>query len=250
MPKVLNNSIYNRSRKGFTLSEVLISVALMAFVGTAAIGGIAILFREREKIDKQSKAEMVMIATVSYLRADLNCVTNPSNMDCSPSNYSIESNAPNTFGPVFFSIDPAYGRYSAILIKDSTGNTIASATGISPSVQFWNSTSGICVGVKYSGKPVTTNGSDGPTQYRKYILAQNVMADTGMYTMIGGDDSLAVGTIPTQADINSMDQSIKYKDYLFTCYVYVLDSTTNEVIMKQKVEVCPEPVMPTVTNNP
>jgi len=248
MPIVLNNS-NNRSRKGFTLSEVLISVALMAFVGTAAIGGIALLFRIRAKINKQAQAEMVMIATVGYLRTDLDCVTNPNDMDCSPSAFALENNNANAFGPVFYSIDSDEGRYTSLLIKDSSDNTIASATGSSPSVQYWNSSSGICVGVKYSGKPVTSNGSDGPTQFRKYILCQNVMADTGMYTMIG-DDSLAVGTIPTQADINSMDQSIKYEDYLFTFWVYVLDKNTNEVIMKQKVEVCPEPVMPTVTNNP
>lgn len=249
MSIILNNSINNRNRKGFTLAEVLISVALMAFVATAAIGGLAVLFREREKIDKQTKAEMVMIATVSYLRADLNCVTNPNDMDCSPSSYSIETNGPNTFRSVFYNIDPAYGRYSDILIKNSADETIAGATGISPCVQFWNSTSGICVGVKFDSKPAASNGADGPTQYRKYILAQNVMADTGMYTLIG-DDSLAIGEKPSNEKINSMDQSIKYEDYLFTCYVYVLDAKTNEVIMKQKVEVCPEPVVPTVNNNP
>lgn len=242
---ICKNKTEQLNRKGFTLSEVLISVALMAFVATAAIGGIAILFRVRARIERQTKAEMVMIATVGYLRSDLDLVTNPSSMDCSVA-YQLDNNNNNAFGPVFFSIDPSNGRYLNLLIRDSSFNTIASATGASPRVQYWNSPNGICVGIKYASMPTTTNGASGPETNRKYILAQNVMDDTGMYTMIG-DDSLSVGTIPTSAAINGMDQSIKYENYLFTFWVYVLDKNTNEVIMKQKVEVCPEPLIP---NNP
>ena len=79
--RVLNKTSRKKtSRKGFTLSEILIAVGLMAVVATAAIGGLVVLTNARNTIEKQTQAEMIMIATVGYLREDLNCCTNPHTM--------------------------------------------------------------------------------------------------------------------------------------------------------------------------
>ena len=254
MRAICTNSYKRKSRKGFSLSEVLISIGLMAFVGTAAIGGLVVVSDVRDKIDKQNKAEMIMYATEGYLRADLNCCTNPSDMDCSvyygiaystsfkPSDPIYIDENPN-FGPTFFSIDPTKGRYTNFItcnnIVSSKVTSKSNVTCTFPKVQYWNSSCGICVGINY----VSTSSSAIWTN-RKYVIAQMVMDGTGMYSLIG-NDSLNVGDT---YEIGKLDESIKWDETekMFTFWIYIIDKNdNNKVIMKHKVEVCPDPLMPT-----
>ena len=272
----LSNKIDHLSRKGFTLSEVLISVALMAFVATAAIGGLVVLSHIRDSIDRQNKAEMVMIATVSYLRNDLNTCTNPHTMYCycSSSYYPIENTNDDKFASDFFQLATNVGsgdlRYINVIIRDKNFNTVATTTCGAPIVQYWNSTLdpnkdpknyGICVGLKYPNGVPTPTFVD-PTAnlkigdyfntsfyiHRKYILAQNVMQDTGMYSLIG-DGTLNVG----DTYVSKTTEAIVWDntDKLFKFWVYVIDAQTKEIIMTQYVEVCPDTLLPnTNTSNP
>lgn len=216
-----------RSRKGVTLAELLFAIGLMAFVATAAIGGIVVVSRVKETIDKQARAQMIMIATVSYLRSDLNCCSNPpAEMNCTYAKpYSIQDN--NMYYPVFYSIDPSYGRYLKFIIRNIDDVTdTCSGTGVK--VQYYNTDEGICVGLQYTGLPNSVNGIAAPIAKRKYILGWNVMAGTGMISKIGGD-----GTI-------------KYNEEtaLFEFTVEVVDKATKQVILSQDVKVCPDTLMP------
>lgn len=243
-----NKQHNHSSRKGFTLAEVLVSVALMAFVATAAIGSMVVLNHVRATLDKQAKANMVMVATVSYLRADLNNCSNPDDMDCS-TYYPIDNNDENKYGPVFYTFSST-NRYVNFKIRNksdsfASGMVTEPTTGQNPVVQYWNSPYGICVGIKYGVKPSDKNGIKAPLKNRKYVIAQNVMEGTNMYTLIG-NDKLNVGDIYSKGSDPSFKELIDYneKTKLFTFWVYVLDKNTNEVIMKQKVEVCPDTFMP------
>ena len=229
--RVMYKSIKNKQgRKGFSLSEVLLSVALMAIVGTAAIGGLVVLNRARNTIDKQTKAEMIMIATVNYLRTDLNDCQNPSNMNCA------------TKGSLYFTYKTRYGE----LIIRNNKNQTALVTGVNPKAMYWNSTPetptkfdkdrilyGIAVqiDVQYTGQP---NGWGIPNKNRKYLIAQNVMEGTGMYSMIGGN-----GMINYDPD-----------NYLFYFTVDVVDAESGDIVLSQYVEVCPDKYLPSTTNNP
>ena len=218
------NTNKHRNKKGFSLPELLISIGLMAFVATAAIGGIAVLSHVRETIDKRNKAEMIMIATVEYLRADLNDCQNPDTMDC------IAKTGSYTFST----------RYCKIFISDKTsqqnGATTALITAQPPSVKYWNTTSGIWVNIKYPVKPANQNGISAPAANRDYIIAQNVMEGTGMYSQIGNGGKIVY------------DEAEK----LFTFTVDVVETGTGKIILSQEVKVCPDKLMPILptTNNP
>ena len=248
MRTIYNKQHNHKSRKGFSLPELLLAVGLMAFVATAAIGGIVILVRARDTIDKQVKANMVMVATVSYLRSDLNNCSNPDDMDCS-TYYPIDNNDENKYGPVFYTFSST-NRYVNFLIRNksdsfASGMVTEPTTGQNPVVQYWNSPYGICVGIKYGVKPSDKNGIKAPLKNRKYVIAQNVMEGTNMYTLIG-NDKLNVGDTYSKGNNSGFVEAIDYDDgtKLFTFCVYVLDKNTNEVIMKQAVEVCPDTFMP------
>ena len=239
------NIFKNKSRKGFSLSEVLISIGLMAFVGTAAIGGLVVVSDVRDKIDKQNKAEMIMYATEGYLRADLNNCTNPSDMDCSVDR-GFDTGVNNAYGTVSFIMAPGSNRYISFMTcnnKDFYNVTAFShGTSSGAKVQYWNSPKGICVGVQFDSVTVDNTGYGTPSN-RKYILAEMVVQGTGMYTVIG-DDSLNVGATYVKG---TMDESIKWDDTekMFTFWIYIIDKNdNNKVIMKHKVEVCPDPLMP------
>ena len=122
--RTINKKIQNklRNKKGVSLAELLFAIGLMAFVATAAIGGIVVVSRVKETIDKQAKANMIMIATVGYLRADLNSCTNPADMTCAYDNpYDIKNNS--QYYPVFYNLDPSSGRYLNFIIRNQEGLT-------------------------------------------------------------------------------------------------------------------------------
>ena len=237
MREIIDNKKSKRSRRGFTLSELLISVGLMAFVATAAIAGLVVLARARETIDRLNKAEMIMIATVSYIRADLNNCNNPhpETMDCS-------LNSRSTSGAVWYTIGSE--RYNTIIIQDGSSN-LCFAARTNSKVQYWNSTPdnptkntdqnwyipvyGIWVKTSsdYSG---VMGGFTKPVHNpRSYVIAQNVMAGTGMYSRI-------------KDDIIKWNETEKY----FELTVEVVDVKTDEVVLSQDVIVCPDPMMPTI----
>ena len=260
-----SNRNKNISRKGFTLSELLISVGLMAFVATTAIGGLVVLNHTRDVIERQNQAEMIMIATVNYLRKDLDACTDPFTMDCSKEYYPM-SNSTSAMGPDFFQLESSEGRYTNVIIRDKDFNTVATTTCDSPLVQYWNSTNdpdnlGICVGYKYSNvaAPTLTDPTSGikisdyfstkDYSNRKYIIAQNIMQGTDMYSIIG-DGTLDVGQTYAKG---KMVEEITWNntEKMFQFWVYVIDENTKEVIMKQYVEVCPDTLLPkTNTSNP
>ena len=227
MIKVIDKRNKHRNRKGFSLAETLLAVGLMAFVACAAIGGMVVIQRVKDTIDKQAKANMIMIATVSYLRSDLNCCSNPPDeMNCTYAEpYEIKDN--NKYYPVFYIIDPSYGRYLNFKIRNKDGVT-DTCTGTGVKVQYYNTDEGICVGLQYTGLPGSVNGIAAPIAKRKYVLGWNVMAGTGMISQIGGDGK------------------IKYnkKTKLFEFTVEVVDAKTKEVILSQEVKVCPDTLMP------
>lgn len=252
-------------RKGFTLSEILLSVGLMAFVAVAAIGGLVVLNNARDRINKQNQAEMIMIATVGYLRKDLNSCADPHTMNCSNTYYPM-MNA-NAMSSDFFHLDfsnlpTSEWRYINIIIRDSSNETIATTTAYSPKVQYWNSTNqktnesfyGICVGVIFEGDVVPPGIPElafKPSDYkkRKFIIAQNIMQGTGMFSLIG-DGTLDVGE---KYEKGLMTEAIVWDNTnkLFTFWVYVIDENSKEIIMKQYVEVCPDTLLPyTNTSNP
>lgn len=215
-----------RNRKGVTLSELLLAIGLMAFVATAAIGGLVVVSRVKETIDKQAKANMIMIATVSYLRADLNCCENPTEMNCSYDvPYKIEDNG--KYYPVFYNIDPTSGRYLNFIIRNKD-NVTETCSGSTVKVQYYNTDKGICVGLQYTGLPSSVNGITAPIAKRKYLLGQNVMDGTGMISRIGGN-----GKINYNNDTK-----------LFEFTVEVVDAHTKEVILSQDVKVCPDTLLP------
>ena len=216
------------NRKGFSLPEVLISVGLMAFVATAAIGGIALLAQIRGVIEKQATANMIMTATVNYLRADLNDCTNPCTIDCN-------TNYVNSNGPDFLFME---SRYVDVIIRDGGGAT-ATITRNNPRVQYWNVNPGNkvdqnpCYGI---GIRIVCDGFTGtiptgmkaPAKTRDYTIAENAMAGTGMYSQIGGD-----GKITYYPD-----------EKLFKFTVVVIDANSGETVLSQDVEVCPDSLMP------
>lgn len=216
----------HRNRKGVSLAELLFAIGLMAFVSVAAIGGLVVITRVKETIDKQAKANMVMIATVSYLRADLNCCTNPSEMTCTYDvPYKIEDNG--KYYPVFYNIDPTSGRYLNFIIRNKD-NVTETCSGSTVKVQYYNTDKGICVGLQYTGLPNSVNGITAPIAKRKYLLGQNVMDGTGMISRIGGN-----GKINYNNDTK-----------LFEFTVEVVDAQTKEVILSQDVKVCPDTLLP------
>lgn len=267
--RVLNKTSRKKtSRKGFTLSEILIAVGLMAVVATAAIGGLVVLTNARNTIEKQTQAEMIMIATVGYLREDLNCCTNPHTMDCSSnviyydlneSNGTLFTSDANKFGPDFFVLETNGLRYSNVIIRDKVkainAATLGTAVCDAASVQYCNfngdptldpqyNYNGIYVGINYAGVsapsgtlPAGKNWSEyfDRNQYvrRKYVIAQNVMEGTGLYSRI--KDGLITW--------NNTDK-------LFQFTIEVVDEISGEVILSQYVEVCPDTLLPNAPYNP
>ncbi|MCR5616312.1 MAG: prepilin-type N-terminal cleavage/methylation domain-containing protein [Saccharofermentans sp.] len=219
-----------RDKKGFSLPELLIAIALMAFVATAAIGGIVVVSHVRETVDKQVKANMIMVATASYLRADLNDCMNPHEMNCSQY-YPLNN---GSLGSDFYYMRSRYIDYVIKNSSDLSGVTTEKVQGESPQVQYWNSPSGICVGIKYAQNISSVNGMSAPANPVKYIIAESVMEDTGMYSRI-------------------KDGKIYYSDAdkIFTLTIEIVDANNpNEVIMSQELKVCPDVLMPYTNSNP
>lgn len=225
MRAIFNKQNKHNSKKGFSLAEVLIAVCLMAFVAVAAIGGIVVLTRVRDDIDRQTKANMIMIATVSYLTADLNDCQNPATMDC-----SVDYSSKN--GPLFFVCSE---RYIDVVVRDKNGTATAWITrNASPKVQYWNTSSGIYVRLTCTGYSNPPSGFSKPQNNRTYIIAQNIMEGTGMYSRIGGNGKI------------NYDDTKK----LFEFTVEVVDSNTGEVVLSQDVSVCPDVLIPSFTITP
>ena len=253
-----NNRDNYRKRKGFSLAEVLFAIALMAFVSLAAIGGMVVITRVRDTIDKQTKANMIMIATVEYIRRDLNCCTNPHTMDCSQfsslydlytdnkDKVTIYNSQAGDFGKDFFYLDPAEDsskcRYISVIIRNKVFTTLGTTTCGAPAVQYCNINegtyyNGICVGINYSsvsspvaypGYKISGNEFDKNVfTRRKYIIAQNVMLGTGMYSRI--KDGLI-----------TWDE----EEMLFKFTIEVVDEETGQVVLSQFVEVCPDTLIP------
>lgn len=204
------------NKQGFSLVELLFAIGLMAFVATGAIGGIVVLNHVRDTIDKQNKAQMIMIATVSYLTDDLNDCKNPATMDCSQK------------GNFYFLFED---RYYPVVLRNASG-AISTIYRKNPKALYWNSGNGICVQTASDGySSGAPSGMSQPYNPRDYILGQNVMQDTGMISRIGGDQKI------------TYDEATK----LFTFTVEVVDVKTGDVILSQEVKVCPDPLIP---NNP
>ncbi len=267
--RVLNNiNRIQTSKKGFTLSEILIAVGLMAFVATAAIGGLVVLTNAKDTIKKQTQAEMIMIATVGYLREDLNSCTNPHTMDCSSNaefydlneyNGTVFNSDKNRFGADFFVLETNGLRYSDVIIRDKVkainSATFGTAVCGTASVQYCNfngdserdpkyNFNGIYVGINYASvsnpSGVLPNGKKwndyfDKSQYerRKYLIAQNVMEGTGMYSRI--KDGLITWNTEKK---------------LFQFTIEVVDEQTGNVVLSQYVEVCPDTLLPKAPYNP
>lgn len=232
---------YNRnthkSRKGFSLSELLLAMGLMAFVATVAIGGLVVIAHIRDTMNRQATANMIMVATVSYLRADLNDCSNPGSMDCTK-----EANAKKT--P--FVIVSRYSDFIVRKTETSTDTELATMNG-PVTTYYWNSSPtnatlggdnkktplyGIWVRVECSGYTLPAGWSASnitPWKGRSYLIAQNVMAGTGMYSRI-------------------KDGKINYdaQNNLYTFTIEVVDEKNpNDVILSQEVKICPDPIIPT-----
>ena len=234
-----------KNKRGVSLAELLFAIGLMAFVATAAIGGIVVVSRVRETIDMQAKANMIMIATVSYLRTDLNSCSNPSEMDCTnPNSYDISDNSDNKYYPVFYNLVPVDGRYLNYKIRNAAGDT-ADVSGTGAKVQYYNTSRGICVALKLTSIPSSQNGITAPLAKRKYILGQNVMDGTGMISLIGGNpdgDGSDYGVI-TYDDNNKIFKFwvfVVEEGWEYDSEKSMKDNVKDGVILAQYVEVCPD----------
>ena len=232
---------YNRnthkSRRGFSLSELLLAMGLMAFVAATAIGGIVVIAQIRDTMNRQTTANMIMVATVSYLRDDLNNCSNPGNMDC-----SSENNAKKTPFVIV-------ARYSDFIVRknENSSDTELAKMNDPVKVYFWNSSPtkptlggdnkktplyGIWVRVECQSYTLPSGWSAGsitPWTGRSYLIAQNVMYGTGMYTRIKD------GKITYDSQTN-----------LYTFTIEVVDENNpNDVILSQEVKICPDPIVPT-----
>ncbi len=191
-----------RNRKGFSLSELLISMGIMAFVSLAAIGGIALVSRIRETMDRKAQAQMIMLATVSYLRSDLNDCKDPQTMDCSAG------------GTVWFTFG---SRYGAVAISDSSGDGITNITRAGAKVRYYNTDGGIMVRCEgYLGNDPSMNVTE-------YIIAADAAKDSGLISRI-------------------KDESISYYEdnKIFAFTIEIVDTEdSNKVILSQEILVCP-----------
>ncbi len=271
MLSMINKRNRVKSKKGFSLSEMLLVVGLMAFVGAAAIGGIAVVTRIRERMEKEATANMIMLATVSYLRADLNDCENPQTMDCNKSN-----------GAVYYTFSERYSLVTAWSRGNYNKGKNAEVLFMrnSPQAKYYNSNSGIMVCVEcndytfVSGKDFATNYSYLPGKNPKktnfqytYPIAENVMQlalydnpgvtyqvtttmNTGMISVIGGDPE---GDGSDYGKIIYDDENKLFKFWVFIVdsdWKYNSNKTIQQnidsgVILTQYVEVCPDPLMPT-----
>ena len=151
--------------------------------------------------------------------------------------------------------DPSEKRYASVIIQNKNftklGTTMGFTTCVPQKVQYWNSNAnnnysgtndpnyaGIGFGIIYSdvAKPTALQGSISDSIFkandyklRKYIIAQNVMQGTEMYSQIGGNGKI------------NYNETEKY--FYFT--VEVVDANNPEdVILSQEVIVCPDTQMP------
>ena len=51
------------NKRGFTLSEMLVTIAIMSFVGIGAVGGIALVLRIHNNMEQKNNALMLMTVT-------------------------------------------------------------------------------------------------------------------------------------------------------------------------------------------
>ena len=195
-----------RNRKGFSLSELLISMGIMAFVSLAAIGGIALVSRIRETMDRKAQAQMIMLATVNYMRADLNACTNPQTMSCDSS------------GELYFTFKD---RYSTVLGYDEYSGSTGNISRVSPQVKYYNSEQGIVVNCKCDGYLGNDASFAVPDQVTEYVIAEDVIKGSGLITQIVGP-------------ITYSDES-----KLFTFTIQVKDPDEDKVILSQEIIVCP-----------
>ncbi len=196
-----------RNRKGFSLSELLISMGIMAFVSLAAIGGIALVSRIRETMDRKAQAQMIMLATVNYLRDDLNECQNPQTMDVD----AIE-------GDTSFILED---RYSTVKVYDEASGKYKDITRIFPKVKYYNSEQGIVVNCKCDDYTGLVSGSTAPDLVTEYVIAEDIIEGSGLITELSG---------PITYSEN---------DKLFTFTIQVKDPDEGKVILSQKILVCP-----------
>ena len=237
MRAVYYNMIQHKSRKGFSLSELLLAMGLMAFVAIVAIGGIVVVAHIRDTMNKQVTANMIMVATVDYLREDLNNCSSAGPMDCS--SFDKAKKTPYVI----------VSRYSTmVLSKSKTSSETKLATMNSDAkVYYWNSSPSnpylggddkktpiYGIWVRVEGAFTVPSGWDKPFDGRSYVIAQNIMYGTGMYSRIKDNK------IDYDSDKN-----------LFTFTIEIVDENNpNNVILSQEVKVCPEPLIPTIPSNP
>ncbi|MCQ2516122.1 MAG: type II secretion system GspH family protein [Saccharofermentans sp.] len=60
------------NKKGFTLSELLITIVIMSFVGVGAVGGIALILRIHNSTEQKNNALILMTVTEQTLSRSLN----------------------------------------------------------------------------------------------------------------------------------------------------------------------------------
>ncbi len=60
------------NKRGFTLSELLVTIAIMSFVGIGAVGGIALILRIHNNMEQKNSALMLMTVTEQTLSRSLN----------------------------------------------------------------------------------------------------------------------------------------------------------------------------------
>lgn len=68
----MRRKVKTLSKKGFTLSELLVTLAIMAFVAIGAVGGIALILRMRNSFEQKNTATMLMTLTQQNLSRSLN----------------------------------------------------------------------------------------------------------------------------------------------------------------------------------
>lgn len=60
------------NRKGYTLSELLVTIAIMSFVAVGAIGGIVMFSRMHDKFEQKRNAQLLLTLTQHTLSNSLN----------------------------------------------------------------------------------------------------------------------------------------------------------------------------------
>lgn len=101
-----------RSRQGFTMGEMIVAMAITAFVATAAVGGIALLLTMRKSLEVTNAAQTLEQAAVYTISEGLN--------GCNGSSKNDSAN-------IIYYCDDATGEY--FTYKNGTDGIVRSAYG-------------------------------------------------------------------------------------------------------------------------